>query len=110
MRLIDADAFRHRILCQPHKLSVNEVLELISTMPTADVPERNVRKWTKIGDRAYITKVIFRGEELLLPHPIYIDVDDCKKFVHGEDLLLYLFVKSISEYVKNKKGEHYGGN
>lgn len=38
-RYIDADAFRHRILCQPKKMSVNEVLELVSTMPTADVLE-----------------------------------------------------------------------
>lgn len=44
-RYMDVDAFRHRILCQRHNMSVNEVLELISTMPTADVVERKKGKW-----------------------------------------------------------------
>ena len=37
MRLIDADALRHRLLCQPPRnISINFALELVSTMPTVD--------------------------------------------------------------------------
>lgn len=33
MRLIDADAFRHRLLCQPPRnISINCALELVSTI------------------------------------------------------------------------------
>lgn len=40
MRLIDADAMRHRLLCQPPKnISINFALELVSTMPTVDAVE-----------------------------------------------------------------------
>ena len=36
-RLIDADKLRHRLLCQPPRsISINFVLELVSTMPTVD--------------------------------------------------------------------------
>ena len=34
MRLIDADALRHRLLCQKRNVSINYSLELVSTMPT----------------------------------------------------------------------------
>ena len=37
MRLIDVDALRHRLLCQPSRnISINFALELVSTMPTVD--------------------------------------------------------------------------
>lgn len=36
MRLIDADALRHRLLCQTRNISINYALELVSSMPTVD--------------------------------------------------------------------------
>ena len=37
MRMIDADALIHRLLCQPpRKISINSALELVSTMPTVN--------------------------------------------------------------------------
>ena len=51
-RYIDADAFRHTIMCQPKNMSVNYVLELISKAPTADVVERKKGKW-KPFDRTW---------------------------------------------------------
>lgn len=36
-RLIDVDALRHRLLCQPPRsISINFALELVSSMPTVD--------------------------------------------------------------------------
>ena len=39
-RLIDVDALRYRLLCQPPRnISINYALELVSTMPTVDAVE-----------------------------------------------------------------------
>lgn len=53
-KLIDADAFRHRLLCQPPKnISINYVLELVSTMHTVDAEIVNHGRWIGKEDKRW---------------------------------------------------------
>ena len=46
-KLVDVDALRHRLLCQPPRnISINFALELVSTMPTVDAEPVRHGKWT----------------------------------------------------------------
>lgn len=50
-----------------------------------------------------VTCVEYKGERLILPCTIYVDIDKMKKtFVRSEDLFLYLLAKSISEETKKR--------
>ena len=76
-KLVDVDALRHRLLCQPPRnISINFALELVSTMPTENAEP--VRRGWWLRTEAY-------------PHRIYCS--ECyatfirnDEFLHLEDI------------------------
>ena len=58
-RLIDADAMRHRLLCQPPRnISINFALEVVSTMPTVNAEPVRHGRWTWDDEGYYCSECL----------------------------------------------------
>lgn len=55
-----------------------------------------------------IKKIEWKGERFDLPCPIYVDLDELSKKFFGHenrDMILFLFMKSITEWIKKERKE-----